>query len=102
MLNISKISTTLVTIYSESAQERLECLVIELIVRQAFPEEVLVLYNNQYYDCSIQYITAAVSAGTCTQEEGMLIFESKGNQKNALAIPEAVHSEANVTFQYAS
>ena len=51
MLNLSKISTTLVTIYAESAQARLECLVIELIVKQAFPEEVLVLYNNMYYDC---------------------------------------------------
>ena len=54
MLNLSKISTTLVTIYAEKAQERLECYVIELIVRQSFPEEVLVLYNTQYYDASIK------------------------------------------------
>ena len=54
LLNLSKISTTLVTIYAEHAQARLECLVIELIVKQAFPEELLVLYNNMYYDCSIQ------------------------------------------------
>ena len=40
LLNLSKISTSLVTIFAESAQARLECLVIELIVKQAFPEEV--------------------------------------------------------------
>ena len=49
MLNLSKISTTLVTIEAESAQARLECLVVEIIVKQAFPEEVLTSYNELYY-----------------------------------------------------
>ena len=49
MLNLSKISTTLVTIEAESAQARLEFLVVEIIVKQAFPEEVLTSYNELYY-----------------------------------------------------
>ena len=39
------------------------------------------LYNTQYEDASIKYIAAAVAAGTCTEEEGMLSFESKANQE---------------------
>ena len=43
MSNLSKISTTLVTIEAELAQARLECLVVEIIVKAACPEEVLIV-----------------------------------------------------------
>ena len=37
-----------------------------------------------YYDCSIQFITAVVLTGTCTQEERLKTFESQGNQEMRL------------------
>ena len=77
MSNLSKISTTLVTIEAESAEARLECLVVEIIVKAAFPEEVLSSYNELYYECSIDFIAKAVADGTCTQEEGLKTFEHR-------------------------
>ena len=43
--NLSKISTTLVMIETEAAEARFECLVVEIIVKAAFPEDVLSNYN---------------------------------------------------------
>ena len=79
--NLSKISTTLVMIESEAAEARLECLVVETIVKAAFSEDVLSDYNELYYECSVEFIKNAVADGVCTKEDGHKTFEHQDNQK---------------------
>ena len=62
-------------IESEAAEARLECLVVETIVKAAFSEDVLSYYNELYYECSVEFIKKAVADGICTKEDGHKTFE---------------------------